>query len=144
MSENITPTASKRGGTVLGVCLLALGSVLLLAQIADIHLTGRFWSFIWPFFVITPGALLLFVVTREGGKMADAAAIIGGSAYGVRWLRRKLPPLFAQVRRGLALVKLYIERGGTSAVAPIIATRAAVAQLRAWSDYVAGLVREVK
>ena len=72
------------------------------------------------------------------------AAIIGGSAYGVRWLRRKLPPLFAQVRRVLALVKLYIERGGTSAVAPIIATRAAVAQLLAWWDYVAGLVREGK
>ena len=72
------------------------------------------------------------------------AAIIGGSAYGVRWLRHKLPPLFAQARRVLALVKLYIERGGTSAVAPIIATRAAIAQLRAWWDYVAGLVREGK
>ena len=72
------------------------------------------------------------------------AVIIGGSAYGVRWLRRKLPPLFAQVRRVLALVKLYIERGGTSAVTPIVAAYAAIAQLRAWWDYVAGLVREEK
>ena len=72
------------------------------------------------------------------------AAIIGGSAYGVHWLRRKLPPLFVQARKVLALFKLYVERGGTAAVAPIIAADAAAAQLRAWWDYVAGLVREGK
>jgi hypothetical protein len=72
------------------------------------------------------------------------AVIIGGSAYGVRWLRRKLPALFAQVRKVLALFKLYVERGGAAAVAPIIAADAAAAQLRAWWDYVAGLVREGK
>ena len=68
--------------------------------------------------------------------------ITGASAYGVRWLRRKLPPLFAQARKVLALVKLYVERGSAAAVAPIIAAYAAVAQLRAWWDYVTGLVRE--
>jgi hypothetical protein len=62
--------------------------------------------------------------------------------YCVRWLRRKLPPLFAQARRVWALFKLYVERGGAAAVAPILAAYAAVAQLRAWWDYVAGLVRE--
>lgn len=62
--------------------------------------------------------------------------------YSVRWLRRKLPPLFAQARQVLALFKLYVERGGAAAVAPILAAYAAVAQLRAWWDYVAGLVRE--
>ena len=72
------------------------------------------------------------------------AAIIGGSAYGVRWLRRKLPPLFAQARKVLALFRLYVERGGTAAVAPIMATYAVVAHLRAWWDYMAGLVREGK
>jgi hypothetical protein len=72
------------------------------------------------------------------------AAIICGSAYGVHRLRRKLPPLFAQARKVLALIKLYVERGGTTAVAPIMATYAAVAQLRAWWDYMAGLVREGK
>jgi len=72
------------------------------------------------------------------------AAIIGGSAYGVRWLRRKLPPLFAQARKVLALFKLYVERAGAAAVAPIIAADAAATQLRAWWDYVAGLVREGK
>jgi hypothetical protein len=69
-------------------------------------------------------------------------AITFASWYGVRWLRRKLPPLFAQARKILARVKLYVERGGTTAVAPIIAAYAAVAQLRAWWDYVTGLVRE--
>lgn len=78
MSERITPTARKRGGTVLGVCLLVLGIVFLVMEVADIRITGRFWEFIWPFFVIVPGALLLFVVTKEGGKMAEAAAVIGG------------------------------------------------------------------
>ena len=69
-------------------------------------------------------------------------AITFGSWYGVRWLRRKLPPVFAQARKYLALFKLYVERGGAAAVAPIIAAYAAVAQLRAWWDYFAGLVRE--
>ena len=71
-------------------------------------------------------------------------AIVCGLWYGVRWLRRKLPPLFAQARQVLALIKLYVERGGAAAVAPILAAYAAVAQLRAWWDYVAGLVREEK
>lgn len=62
--------------------------------------------------------------------------------YGVRRLRRKLPPLFAQARQVLALIKLYVERGSAAAIAPILAAYAAVAQVRSWWDYVAGLVRE--
>lgn len=77
MSESIIPT-SKNRNTWLGVCLLGAGIVLLFLQLADIRLTGRFWHFAWPFFILAPGALLLFVVTREGGKMANAAAVIGG------------------------------------------------------------------
>ncbi len=72
------------------------------------------------------------------------AVIIGGSAYGVHWLRRKLPPLFAQARKILALFKLYVERASAAAVAPIIAAHAAAAQWRAWWGYVAGLDREGK
>lgn len=78
MSETVTPAARKRSGTVLGVSLVVLGIVFLFVQVADIRITGRFWEFVWPFFVIAPGALLLFVVTREGGQMAEAAAVIGG------------------------------------------------------------------
>jgi hypothetical protein len=77
MSETVTPAARKRGGAVLGVSLLVVGIVLLVMQVADIHLTGRFWGFIWPLFVLVPGVLLIFVVTREGGKAVEAA-VIGG------------------------------------------------------------------
>ncbi|MBN1311518.1 MAG: hypothetical protein JXB30_08875 [Anaerolineae bacterium] len=78
MSEIITAGPKKRGSAVLGMFLLGLGIVLLLMDVANVRLTDRFWSFIWPFFIITPGALLLFLGTREGGKMSEAAAVVGG------------------------------------------------------------------
>ena len=59
-------------------------------------------------------------------------AITAGLWYGVRWLRRKLPPLFAQARRYLALAHMYVERGCAAVVAPLIATHAFAAQVRAW------------
>lgn len=57
--------------------------------------------------------------------------ILGAGAYGVRSLRRKLPPVFAQVRKYVALFKSYAERGCASAVAPLIAAHALAAQVRA-------------
>jgi len=58
-------------------------------------------------------------------------AIFGAGVYGVRSLRRKLPPVFAQARRYVALFKSYAERGCTSVVAPLMAAHARAAQVRA-------------
>ena len=69
-------------------------------------------------------------------------ALTVASWLGVRWLRRRLPPVFVQARKYLALFKSYVERGSASAVAPIMATWAVAAQVRAWWNYIAGLGQE--
>ena len=66
------------------------------------------------------------------------AAIIGGSAYGVHWLRRKLPALFAQVREYVTLLKVYVERASMAAVSPFIAAHALAARVRAYWNALAG------
>jgi hypothetical protein len=66
-------------------------------------------------------------------------AVTFASWYGVRWLRRKLPSVFVQVRKYVALFKLYVERGCASIVAPLIAAHAFAAQVRAWLNVLAGL-----
>jgi hypothetical protein len=65
-------------------------------------------------------------------------AITTGLWYGVRWLRRKLPPVFAQARKYLALAHQYAERGSAAAAAPFIAAHAFSAQARAWRVTLAG------
>ena len=60
------------------------------------------------------------------------AAIIAATWYGVRWLRRKLPPLFAQAQKYLVLVQLYVSRASAARVAPIIRPHAVAAQWGAW------------
>ena len=69
-------------------------------------------------------------------------AIIGACVYGVHWLRRKLPPLFAQANKYLALVQLYVNRACAAMVAPIIRTYAVAAQLSAWWITLARFVKE--
>lgn len=66
-------------------------------------------------------------------------AITVGLWYGVRWLRLKLPPAFAQARKYLALAHMYVERGCAAAVAPLVAAHAAAAQVSAWLNALAGL-----
>ena len=70
------------------------------------------------------------------------AAIIGACVYGVHWLRRKLLPLFAQVKKYLALIQLYVNRASAAMVAPIIRTHSVVAQWGAWWNTLAGFVKE--
>jgi hypothetical protein len=70
------------------------------------------------------------------------AAIIGACVYGVHWLRRKLPPLFAQARKYLALIQLYVNRACAAMVAPLIAAYALAAQWSAWWNALAGFVKE--
>ena len=74
--------------------------------------------------------------------MLIPAAAIGACWYGVRWLRRKLPPLFAQARKILALARLYVERTGAAVAAPLITIYAVAAQIRATWTSLIGLVRE--
>jgi len=70
------------------------------------------------------------------------AIILGASVYGVHWLRRKLPPLFAQTKKYLALIQLYVSRASAAMVAPIIRTHAVSAQWGAWWNALAGFVKE--
>ena len=65
-------------------------------------------------------------------------AIVGGLWYGTRWLRLKLPPVFVQVHKYVALFKFYVERGCASIVAPLIAAHALAAQVRAVCRGLAG------
>jgi len=70
------------------------------------------------------------------------AAILGACVYGVHWLRRKLPPLFAQAHKYLALVQLYVNRACAAMVAPTIRMHAVAAQWGAWRNTLAGFVKE--
>ena len=74
--------------------------------------------------------------------MIVPAIVIGASCYGVWWLRRKLPPLFAQARVYMALARHYVERACAAVVAPLIAAHALAAQLYAWWTALTGLVQE--
>ena len=70
------------------------------------------------------------------------AAILAASVYGVHWLRRKLPLLFAQVRKYLVLVQLYVNRASAAAAAPVIRMHAVAAQWSTWWNTLAGFVKE--
>jgi hypothetical protein len=74
--------------------------------------------------------------------MLIPAVAVGATWYGVRWLRRKLPPLFAQARKYLALGQFYVKRASMAVVAPLIAAYALAAQLGAWWNFLMGLVQE--
>jgi hypothetical protein len=70
------------------------------------------------------------------------AAILAACVYGVRWLRRKLPPLFAQAHKFLALIQLYVGRASAAMAAPVIRTHAVAAQWSAWWNTLIGFVKE--
>ena len=85
---------------------------------------------------------VILLVLEAMVLMLVPAAVIGAILYSVRWLRRKLPPLFAQARKILALVRLYVERTGAAMVAPLITIHAVAAQMRATWTSLISLVRE--
>jgi hypothetical protein len=70
------------------------------------------------------------------------AAVIAATWYGVHWLRRKLPSLFAQARKYLVLIQLCVNHVCGAVVAPLIAASARVAQLSAWWNTLARFVKE--
>ena len=57
---------------VVGAVLIVVGIVLILGQVLDLNL-GRF---IWPFFIIVPGALMLILASRSGNA-AEPLSIAG-------------------------------------------------------------------
>jgi hypothetical protein len=59
-----------------------------------------------------------------------------------RWQRRKLPPIFAQVRQYAMLAQVYVQRAGAAVVTPLIAAYALAARLRACLNFMIGLVQE--
>ena len=85
-------------------------------------------------------AVILLVLEAMVLMLVPAAAI-GACWYGVRWLRRKLPPLFALARTMVVRLQLYVERAGAAGVAPLIKMYAVAARMRAtWR----GLIRLVQ
>lgn len=86
-------------------------------------------------------SLILLCIEAMMLALVPLAAIIA-AWWGVRWLRQKLPPILARVRRYVTLVRLYAERASAAVVAPLIAVYVLAAQLRAWWDFLIGLVQE--
>src|SRR5687767_13393634 len=61
-----------RANVAVGAALVGLGALFLISRLFDINL-GRF---VWPFFIIIPGALF-FVGMVAGGKAAGPLAVPG-------------------------------------------------------------------
>lgn len=66
-------SGSNRGALFLGGTVLLIGILLLLGEIFDIS----FSHFLWPLFIIIPGAII-FLSSLSMGKGGDALAIVGG------------------------------------------------------------------
>jgi hypothetical protein len=68
--------ASRRGGrqsTVVGGLLVLIGAILLAGQFARIDV-GQYG---WPFFVVAPGVVILFVALTARGAVSEGLAILG-------------------------------------------------------------------
>ena len=61
----------RRPSMVLGGLLVLIGAILLAGQFVDIGHYG------WPFFVIAPGILILFVALSARGAVSEGLAIFG-------------------------------------------------------------------
>ena len=65
--------ASRFGSVALGGVLIVLGILFMLGQLFDIRLS----RFIWPFYVIAPGVLLLILALAAGGSAGKVLVSIG-------------------------------------------------------------------
>src|SRR5438445_7470084 len=63
----------RRPSMVLGGLLVLIGAVLLAGQFVRVDI-GHYG---WPFFVIAPGILILFVALSARGAVSDGLAIFG-------------------------------------------------------------------
>ena len=68
-----TPHPTRRPSVVLGGLFVLVGAILLLSQFVRFDL-GRYG---WPFFVIVPGLVILFVALTARGAVSEGLAILG-------------------------------------------------------------------
>src|SRR5207247_9679511 len=67
------PARPRRQSTVIGGLLILIGAILLIGQFVRIDI-GHFG---WPFFIIAPGVLLLFVALAARGPAGEGLAVAG-------------------------------------------------------------------
>jgi hypothetical protein len=68
-----TPRQPRRQSTVLGGLLVLVGAILLAGQFVRVDL-GHYG---WPFFVIAPGVVILFLALTARGAAGEGLAILG-------------------------------------------------------------------
>src|SRR5260370_513288 len=68
-----TPRQPRRQSVVLGGLFVLIGAVLLLGQFVCFDI-GRYG---WPFFIIAPGVVILFVALTARGAISEGLAILG-------------------------------------------------------------------
>ena len=73
MADNQATRRPRRPSIVLGGLLVLVGAVLLVGQLVHIDV-GHYG---WPFFVIAPGVLILFVALMARGALGEGLAILG-------------------------------------------------------------------
>ena len=67
------PRQPRRQSTVLGGLLVLIGAILLAGQFVRLDI-GRYG---WPFFVIAPGIVILFLALTARGAVGEGLAILG-------------------------------------------------------------------
>ena len=67
------PRRGRRQSTVAGGLLVLIGAILLAGQLVRIDV-GHYG---WPFFVIVPGVVILFVALTARGAISEGLAILG-------------------------------------------------------------------
>jgi hypothetical protein len=67
------PSQPRRSSMILGGLLVFVGAVLLIGQFVRIDV-GHYG---WPFFVIAPGVVILFVALTARGAVGEGLAILG-------------------------------------------------------------------
>jgi len=67
------PRRGRRQSTVVGGLLVLIGAILLAGQLVRIDV-GHYG---WPFFVIVPGVVILFVALTARGAISEGLAILG-------------------------------------------------------------------
>ncbi len=67
------PRRGRRQSTVVGGLLVLIGAVLLAGQFVRVD----FGHYGWPFFIIAPGLVILFVALTARGAVSEGLAILG-------------------------------------------------------------------
>jgi len=67
------PRRGRRQSTVIGALFVLIGAILLAGQFVRVDI-GHYG---WPFFVIVPGLLILFVALTARGAVSEGLAILG-------------------------------------------------------------------